>query len=124
MTSTKQTRHDLVDYIVDAVTAAGADADVFSYPATLDNLTRTAVLLAPTSKSGPAVGCPSGQLDLDVIIASPVTTPGPADDVLDDALDVVLDALLRYPGAQLDPATRGVYLNVWPCWTLPIGVRR
>jgi hypothetical protein len=117
-------RHDLVDYLVTAITAAGSDADVYAYPAVLDNLTRPAVLLAPTHRSGPAQACPSGQLDLEVLVVSPITTPGPADDALDDALDVILDALLTYPGTTLDPATRGVYLNAWPCWTLPIGLRR
>lgn len=119
--TTKGMRHDLAAYLE---RHGWPDVDVIPYPAAVDNLTRPAVLLAPTQRTGAGVGCPSGQLDLDVIVASPVTTPGRADDVLDDVLDLVHEALRTYPGSMLDPATRGVYLDTYPCWTLPIGVRR
>lgn len=121
MTTTKGMRHELAAFLAGQ---GWADVDVIPYPAAVDNLTRPAVLLAPTGRAGAGVGCPAGQLDVDVIVASPVTTPGRADDVLDDVLDLVHSALQTYRGSMLDPATRGVYLDTYPCWTLPIGIRR
>lgn len=55
-----------------------------------------------------------------VILVSRLTTPGTADDALEDALETLLDHLDAYGFAEWTKAERGTYRDAYPCVTVSL----
>lgn len=60
------------------------------------------------------------QRQLAVIVVSRLTTPGPADDALEDLAETVLGYLDGAPFALWHEAVRGVYRESFPCYTITL----
>lgn len=58
----------------------------------------------------------------DIIVAVALTTPGTADDALEDALGDVLDALDVYPWGLWSGALRSTYLETYPSFTITLSI--
>lgn len=60
------------------------------------------------------------QRQLAVIVVGRLTTPGPADDALEALTETVLGYLDGVPFALWHEATRGVYRESFPCYTITL----
>lgn len=107
--------------IAAALTAAYPDPVtrpvVSEYPGPTDPPTRATVLVGSQGIDPPSVACPAPVYRCAVVVFVPITTPGAADDELDDLVDVVLSGIDSTGAAWRDVA-RGVWADSLPAYTL------
>jgi hypothetical protein len=95
------------------------DVDVVVDARSPEQLPRRRVVLLSRSVDPSPVACPVPVLELEAWAITPLTTPGRADDDVDDFVDDVLDAL-DDSDVVWTSCERGLWADAYPCFRITI----
>lgn len=116
---------DAIDRVAAAIVAQFPDPDtapiVTGYPGPTDPPQRATIVLGSEKIDPPSVACPARVHTVRAWVVSAITAPGAGDNDLDLLIDSCLNGL-DADRLSWDDATRGVWQDAYPCYTLSVEV--